>query len=37
MATELHNLPQLTDAYRKELIDLVGAEALNSSNTEKSN
>lgn len=37
MATELHNLPQLTDAYRKELIDLVEAEALNSSNTEKSN
>lgn len=37
MATELHNHPQLTDAYRKELIDLVGVEALNSSNTEKSN
>ncbi|XP_071865828.1 small ribosomal subunit protein mS39 [Bombus fervidus] len=37
MATELLNLPQLTDAYRKELINLVGAEALNSSNTEKSN
>lgn len=37
MATELHNLPQLTDAYRKELINLVGAEALNSSDTEKSN
>ncbi|XP_068978689.1 small ribosomal subunit protein mS39 isoform X2 [Bombus flavifrons] len=37
MATELHNLPQLTDAYRKELINLVGAEALNSSNTKKSN
>lgn len=37
MATKLHNLPQLTDAYRKKLINLVGAEALNSSDTEKSN
>ncbi|XP_048268623.1 protein PTCD3 homolog, mitochondrial isoform X3 [Bombus terrestris] len=37
MATTLQNLPQLTDAYRKELINLVGAEALNSSDTEQSN